>query len=207
MQEEWVICRIFHKCGEKRTPMLQVQGHSDASSSPAPTKSCLPPLLASPTSFTMELESQSQSPVLIHHHQDQKDFGTHPHLFPLLASPEIRNNHPSFSDLFFKAKEEQTIPKLSKTEDVTFYEYPLLEEVNNFRWLNNKKLNTNSSNFMNPFFPPEVDGGVNVMGFSGGQVREMSLSTSTTAFNRAGLQQVLDAAHIGIDSWLLPQHV
>ncbi|TKY75362.1 CUP-SHAPED COTYLEDON 3 [Spatholobus suberectus] len=217
-KEEWVICRIFHKSGEKRTPLLQVQGHSDATSSPA--KSSLPPLLASPTSF--KLECQSQSPILIHHHQDQNDL-SHPHLFPLHAYPnaaatsassEITNvrNHPSFSDLLFKPHlshqnctlkaKEQAIPKLSKTEDATFYQYQSLDDVNNFRWVN--KLNQNPSNFLNPPFPLEVDAGL--MAFSGAvsanaEVRDMSTST---AFNR---QQVLDAAHTGIDSWPLAQHV
>ncbi|KAK7352148.1 hypothetical protein VNO80_17566 [Phaseolus coccineus] len=206
-KEEWVICRIFHKSGEKRTPLLQVQGHSDASSSP--TKNSLPPLLASPTSFTLELECQSQqSPVLIHHHQDQ-----HPYLFPLHASPQLTNarNHPSFSDLFFKPlhnsqqncifkAKEKTVPKVVKTEEATaFYQYHLLGDANNLR------LNQNPSNFPNPFPDVEVDAGL--MAFSGGpnaEVRDMSTSTT---FNRVGLQQVIDAAHIGIDSWPLAQHV
>ncbi|KAK7409848.1 hypothetical protein VNO78_00206 [Psophocarpus tetragonolobus] len=208
-KEEWVICRIFHKSGEKRNALLQVQGHSDASSSP--TKSSLPTLLASPTSFTLELESQSQSPVLINHRQGQNDLSYH---FPLHASPEITNarNHPSFSDLILKPLQlsqqnctlnlkakEQTSPKLTKTEDATLYEYnQLLDDPNGLRWVN--KLNQNPSNFLNPF-PLEVDA-AGFMAFSSGAVEVKDMSTSTT-FNRLGLQQVLDAAPIGIDSWPL----
>ncbi|WVZ20434.1 hypothetical protein V8G54_007756 [Vigna mungo] len=199
-KEEWVICRIFHKSAEKRTALLQNQGqgHSDASSSP--TKSSLPPLLPSPTSFPLELEDQNH---LSH---------SHPYLFPLHASPQLTNtrNHPSFSDLFsplsqqqnciLKAK-EKTAPKVIKTEEATaLYQYHLLGDTDNLR------LNQNLSNFPNPFADVEVDG-AGLMAFAGGpngEVRDMSPST---AFKRVGLQQLIDAAHIGIDSWPLAQHV
>ncbi|KAH1252153.1 Protein CUP-SHAPED COTYLEDON 3 [Glycine max] len=185
-KEEWVICRIFHKSGEKRTPVLQVQGHSDASSSPI--KSSLPPLLASSSHSQLR---DFQSPVLIHQ-QDQNGL-SHPHLFPL----EISNarNHPS--DLLFKplqqnctlkTKEQTIIPKGIKTEDATFY-HQLLDDHNNMRCVN--KLNQNPSNFLNTF-PLEVDAGL--MAFSGAanaQARE--ISTASTPFNRVALQQMLDS--------------
>ncbi|CAJ1973108.1 unnamed protein product [Sphenostylis stenocarpa] len=215
-KEEWVICRIFHKSGEKKTPLLQVQGHSDVSSSPA-KNSLPPPLLASPTSFALELECQSQSPVLIHHHQDQNHLShSHPYLFPVHASPELTNDHhPSFSDLFFKPlhlsqqncilkAKEKTVPKVIKSEEAAaFYQYPLQDDASNLRWVN--KLNQNQSNFQNPFPDVEVDAGL--MGFSGGANAEAKDMSNSTAFNRVGLQQVIDAAHIGIDSWHLAQHV
>ncbi|KAG5018136.1 Protein CUP-SHAPED COTYLEDON 3 [Glycine soja] len=211
-KEEWVICRIFHKSGEKRSPVLQVHGHSDASSSPR--ESALPPLLASPSCFTFDPESQSQSsshsqrdfqsPVLIHH-QDQNGHSHNPRLFPL----EITNarNHPSsFSDLFFKPLQqnctlktnEQTIlPKVTKTEDATFYDqyHQLLDDHNNMRWVN--KLNQNPSNLLNTF-PFEVDAGL--MAFSGAANAQVKDISTSTPFNRVGLQQTLD-------SWPLAQHV
>ncbi|KAL2319986.1 hypothetical protein Fmac_028955 [Flemingia macrophylla] len=152
--KEWVICRIFHKSGEKKTPLLQLQGHS----SNASTK---PPLLSSLTNFTLELECQSQSPVMIHQDQD--------HFFSLHAPP----NNSSFSDLFLRAKE----PKLIKTEDsnATLYQHQSLDDPNNsLRWV--IKLNQSQGQFLNPF-PLEVDAGL--MEFSGGsnpQERERLLS-------------------------------
>ncbi|XP_027357001.1 protein CUP-SHAPED COTYLEDON 3 [Abrus precatorius] len=205
-KEEWVICRIFQKSGEKRTSLLQVQGHNlDASSSPG--KSCLPPLLASPTSFTLELDYQNDL--------------SHPHPFSLhtsqpsfpIASGEItntRSNHPSFSDLLFKSQlspqnctlkvKDQTHLKLSKTEG-TFYQYQLLDEANHLRWMD--KLNPNASNFHCSIIPLEVDAGP--MGFSGAANAEFRDMSTSTTFNRVGLQQVLDAP-IGIDSWPQAQH-
>ncbi|XP_061372684.1 NAC domain-containing protein 92 [Gastrolobium bilobum] len=214
-KEEWVICRIFHKSGEKKTPLLQVQGHLVPSLSP--TKSSLPPLHASPmTSFSLELECQSQ--VLIHH-QEQNDL-SHSHIFPLhafqpsfpiaaaSASGEITNtrNHPS-SELFLKSKlsqqystlkvKEQNIPKT----EATFYQYQLLDDTNNLRWM--EKLNPNQSNFQNSF-PLEMD--ADLMVFSGagnGEYRDMY---NSIAFNRVGLQQMPDTP-IGTDSWPLAQNV
>ncbi|XP_007018687.2 PREDICTED: protein CUP-SHAPED COTYLEDON 3 isoform X2 [Theobroma cacao] len=66
-KEEWVICRIFHKTGEKKTALAQGQSFIlEVSSSPA---SSLPPLLETPTPF---LESQSQTPM-----QAQNSFVIH----------------------------------------------------------------------------------------------------------------------------------
>lgn len=229
-QEEWVICRIFHKSGEKRTQLLQVQGgHLDASSK-SPSKSSLPPLLASPTSFTLEqLECQSQSssqrdfqsPILIHHQRQNQNDLSHSNLFPLhafqpsfpasAASAPVPGEitHTTNHELIFKSQlsqqnctlkvKEETIPKPSKTE-ATFYPYQqLLDNANNMHsWMD--KLNQNPTNFQNPN-PIDMDGGL--MGFSGtanAEFRDMS------AFNKAGLQQMLDAP-IGIDSWPLAQHV
>ncbi|XAR64281.1 hypothetical protein NMG60_11024558 [Bertholletia excelsa] len=66
-KEEWVICRIFHKVGEKKSPLFQGQSYS------------LPALLeAANTGVTTALESQSQDPIiqnpfLIHHHFQDSD--------------------------------------------------------------------------------------------------------------------------------------
>ncbi|KAK4387832.1 protein CUP-SHAPED COTYLEDON 3 [Sesamum angolense] len=60
-KEEWVICRIFHKMGEKKTPaMLQGQSYLIKASN-----SSLPPLLEPPPPPTTLLESQSFQD---HHH-------------------------------------------------------------------------------------------------------------------------------------------
>ncbi|KAL2330980.1 hypothetical protein Fmac_018561 [Flemingia macrophylla] len=162
--KEWVICRIFHKSGENKTPLLQLQGHS----SNASTK---PPLLSSLTNFTLELECQSQSLVMIH--QDQDNF------FSLHAPP----NNSSFSDLFLRAKE----PKLIKTEDsnATLYQHQSLDDPNNsLRWV--IKLNQSQGQFLNPF-PLEVDAGL--MAFSGGSNPQVRDTSTSTVFDRVGLQQ------------------
>ncbi|XVF35798.1 hypothetical protein REPUB_Repub19eG0001600 [Reevesia pubescens] len=68
-KEEWVICRIFHKTGEKKNGLAQGQSYIlEVSSSPTTS---LPPLLETPTPF---LESQSpmqgQNPFLIHYQEN-----------------------------------------------------------------------------------------------------------------------------------------
>ncbi|KAJ1397726.1 NAC domain [Sesbania bispinosa] len=208
-KEEWVICRIFHKSGEKRSAMLQVQGQLDTKGSSLPHA----------TSFTLELESQSQSTfqsqILNIPHQHQND-----HLFPFQTSFPItaatatdtqpaeitytttRNNHPSSqSQLLFLKVKEQAIPKLTKTE-APFCEYQSLDGTNNLSsWI--EKLNPNPSNFQNPF-PLEMDG-ASLMVLSG------STNAEFREMNKIGLQQMmqqLDAPiPMGIDSWPQAQHV
>ncbi|XP_059638098.1 protein CUP-SHAPED COTYLEDON 3 [Cornus florida] len=77
-REEWVICRIYHKIGEKKNPIFHGRSSSylmEASSSTT-ANSCLPPLLMSPTPL---LESHNpsasssmqalQNPFVIHHQE------------------------------------------------------------------------------------------------------------------------------------------
>ena len=60
LQEEWVICRIFHKTDEKKNALSLGKSYIlEVSSSPITS---LPPLLETPTPF---LESQSQTPRLV----------------------------------------------------------------------------------------------------------------------------------------------
>lgn len=80
------------------------------------------------------------------------------------------------------------------------YQYHLLGDTDNLR------LNQNLSNFPNPFADVEVDG-AELMAFAGGPNGEVGDMSHSTAFKRVGLQQLIDAAHIGIDSWPLAQHV
>ncbi|KAL2347518.1 hypothetical protein Fmac_001518 [Flemingia macrophylla] len=96
-------------------------------------------------------------------------------------------------------------PKLIKTEDsnVTLYQHQSLDDPNNsLRWV--IKLNQSQGQFLNPF-PLEVDAGL--MAFSGGSNPQVRDTSTSTVFDRVGLQQVLDAAYIGIDFWPMPQHV
>ncbi|XP_022769445.1 protein CUP-SHAPED COTYLEDON 3-like [Durio zibethinus] len=60
-KEEWVICRIFHKTGEKKNALAQGSRYILEVSSPTTS---LPPLLETPTGPTpFLLESQSQTPM------------------------------------------------------------------------------------------------------------------------------------------------
>ncbi|KAJ1427427.1 NAC domain [Sesbania bispinosa] len=167
-KEEWVICRIFHKSGEKRSAMLQVQGQLDTKESQSQSTS----------------QPNFQGQILNIPHQHQND-----HLFPFQTSFPItaatdtqpgeityttsRNNHSSSQSqlLFLKSQQncmtlkikEQAIPKLTKTE-APFCEYQSLDGTNNLSsWI--EKLNQNPSNFQNPF-PLEMDGAA-LMVFSG----------------------------------------
>ncbi|KAG6644776.1 protein CUP-SHAPED COTYLEDON 3-like [Carya illinoinensis] len=92
-KEEWVICRIFHKIGEKKNSFLQGQSYLlEALSSPNRTCLCLPPLLETPTTL-LECQFQTpimpgiQSPLLINNQENDLKSLIHPvvsqsHLFP-----------------------------------------------------------------------------------------------------------------------------
>ncbi|CAL0326944.1 unnamed protein product [Lupinus luteus] len=177
-KEEWVICRIFHKSGEKRTQVLQFQEHLDAS------KSSLPPFHTTPPSFTQ-----------LQCHQFQNDL-SNSHLFPFHsfaptnAITNTTHHHAPNCCTLKVMKEHMNLPKSTKTED-TFYPFQLLDDTNMLS-------NTNSS----------MDDAGLMMGFSGAEnaeLRDMMMSASIP-FNKQGLQQMLDSP-IAIDSWPLPQHV
>ncbi|KAK7351827.1 hypothetical protein VNO77_11551 [Canavalia gladiata] len=202
-KEEWVICRIFHKSGEKRNSLLQLKGQLDASSSQNSSHS----------------QPDFQTPLLIYQHQN--DLSHTPHLFPLQPSFPIRS---SFSDLFFKSHlsqqnstlKDQTLPnpKLTKTDPTTSFQYQLLDDANSFRWMDKFNPNPNpnpnpTTNFQNSIpLHLDADADAGFMPFSGAanlEFRDMS-TASSIAFHRVGLmQQVLDAP-IGIDSWPQAQH-
>ncbi|XP_038897088.1 protein CUP-SHAPED COTYLEDON 3-like [Benincasa hispida] len=64
-KEEWVICRIFHKNGEKKNPLFQCQTYLlESALSSSTTSNSLPPLLettATTTTTLVECQSQSQA--------------------------------------------------------------------------------------------------------------------------------------------------
>lgn len=194
-----MICRIFHKSGEKRGAQ-----HLDASSSP-PTKSYFstpPPssLLASPiTSFTMEQQQQQ--------HREQNDHLSHSHnnLFPSLHTFQLPSfpNIAAASATTLKAKEEQTVPKT----EATFYDQYQQSLLNPLNPISNFVQNSIS------LFPLDQNmDAVGLMPFSGAaninNADQESVTSSTTApFNRvsSSLQQMVNMvdAPIGIDSWPL----
>lgn len=85
-QEEWVICRIFHKIGEKKN-ILQGQNYlMRASSFYNPTS--LPPLLEPPPSLEDQsplLQFQNQNPPL--YHSQESDLKAL--IDPLVSRPDI----------------------------------------------------------------------------------------------------------------------
>ncbi|OIW14770.1 hypothetical protein TanjilG_05391 [Lupinus angustifolius] len=183
-KEEWVICRIFHKSGEKKTHVLQIQGNLDASS-----KSSLPPFHTTPPFFTQFQNDLSNSNLFPFH--------------PFAPTNAITNNtnHDALNSCTLKViKEHINLPKSTKTED-TFYPYQLLHDTNMLS-------NTNSSNFQSSLPLNMNDSGL-MMGFSGAEdaeLRDMMMSTSIP-FNKQSLQQIMLDSPIAIDSWPLPQHV
>ncbi|KAF3972736.1 hypothetical protein CMV_003775 [Castanea mollissima] len=91
-KEEWVICRIFHKAGEKKNSLFQGQSYLlEAASSP--TSGSLPPLLETPTTTLLECQSQNSMQDLQNHfliNQQENDLKSlinpvvsQSHLFPI----------------------------------------------------------------------------------------------------------------------------
>ncbi|KAF2310291.1 hypothetical protein GH714_007604 [Hevea brasiliensis] len=87
-KEEWVICRIFHKNGEKKNGLVQGQGFLLEAASP-PISSSLPPLLEAPSTI-LGCQAQAstgalQNHFLIHHRESD--------LKSLLLSPLVSQCH------------------------------------------------------------------------------------------------------------------
>ncbi|WJX36186.1 Protein CUP-SHAPED COTYLEDON, variant 2 [Trifolium repens] len=202
-KEEWVICRIFHKSGEKRNSILQLQaGNANANYNLPSKKSCLPPpphLITNPTSFT-QLDQNDQ---LISSHS-HNIFPLQPFQPSFQINHTCRNNNLPSSELLFKPQQnfnmKQTIPK----SEATFYDQyqsQSIDDAINLRWIDNNN-NNNSSNNNHNFensssFPIEMD--AELIEFSGtatnAEFRDMSTSTNFNS-NRIGLD-----VPMGIDSW------
>lgn len=201
-KEEWVICRIFHKSGEKRNSLLQIQGHLGGNPNLTPQKSCLPPtppLLA--TSFT-QLDQNDQ--LLSHSHNIFPLPSFQPSFSMINHTTRNNNNNPS-SELLFKSQQnytmkQQTIPKT----EATFYDQhqsqsQSIDDALNLRWIIDN--NNNNNNYENSLFPVEMememDGAAHdLIAFSGAatnaEFRDMTIINS-----RGG---GVDGP-MGIDSW------
>ncbi|KAF3446926.1 hypothetical protein FNV43_RR12106 [Rhamnella rubrinervis] len=85
-KEEWVICRIYHKNGDKKNPLI-IQGRQSyqlLEGASSANTGCLPPLLES--NQTTLLECQSQNPFEIHHQAENN-------LKSLIANPVVSQSH------------------------------------------------------------------------------------------------------------------
>ncbi|GAV65838.1 NAM domain-containing protein [Cephalotus follicularis] len=219
-KEEWVICRIFHKTGDKKNGHVKGQSYLlEAASSPA--NSSLPPLLETPTTIldchsqSSRQELQNQNPFLIPHQENDLKSLINPVvsqslLFPMngfqpsfsptnnnttdTANTNNANNNPSPSMLFKSLlshqdcilKEEATIPKQCKTEPkLSQFQLP----IGNFNWM--EKIQQQNP-YQNPLFFEMDCGGGGVLGFSGAADTTLNDMSTSTAFNRAGFQMMLD---------------
>ncbi|KAG2698053.1 hypothetical protein I3760_07G133100 [Carya illinoinensis] len=86
-KEEWVICRIFHKKGEKKNPLLQGQNYLLEAASSA-TSGSLPPLLEEVPNTLLECQLQDLQNSLLINNQDGLKSLIHPvvsqsNLFPI----------------------------------------------------------------------------------------------------------------------------
>ncbi|KDP36751.1 hypothetical protein JCGZ_08042 [Jatropha curcas] len=208
-KEEWVICRIFHKNGEKKNGILQAQGFLLEANSP-PTFSSLPSLLEAP----LLLECETQTPFLIK--QDSQSnkhtvsFGTSS---PITISTDAETNkniqdNPS-APMLFKSllshplKEQFTIPKQCKTEpNFSHFQLPAgADHANLFNYWVEKIHHPNTYHCPLSF---EMD--CNVLGIStefDSDITANDLSTSI-AFNRADFQMMLDTPiRLPAQSWPL----
>nr|QSD99909.1 NAC family transcription factor [Melilotus albus] len=198
-KEEWVICRIFHKSGEKRNSLLQIQGHLGANPNLTSQKTCLPPpppLLA--TSFTQQLDQNDQ--LLSNSHNIFPLHSFQPS-FPMMNHTTRNNNNPS-SELLFKSQQNYTMKQTIPKTEATFYDqHQSSQSINdaiNLRWIID---NSSNNNYQNSLFPVEMDGADDLIAFSGAatnaEFRDMSIINS-----RGGGGVGLDApSPMGIDSW------
>ncbi|PSR99488.1 Protein CUP-SHAPED COTYLEDON 3 like [Actinidia chinensis var. chinensis] len=149
-KEEWVICRIFHKKGEKKNPFYQGQSHLLEAAASPPTMGSLPPLLEAQSHNPMK--ALQNHPFPIHHHQDGDLKTLTNQVFPQSSfspTPSPNNgintntnyHHPSPSMLFKSLASHQvctlkeqpiTVPKQCKTE-ANFFPFQLPDA--NLRWL------------------------------------------------------------------------
>ncbi|KAF8406736.1 hypothetical protein HHK36_008828 [Tetracentron sinense] len=195
-KEEWVICRILHKTGEKKNPFFQAHSHLlEASSSPSTS---LPPLLEFPKTLS-ESHSQKhdlQNPNLIHQQNDAKNlinpFASQTHILPLSifrpsfppTSTNTDTNNPSPSFLFKSllshqecTLKEPTVSKQCKTE-INFSHFQPLDS--NLHWVDKIHQNPCQNSL---FF--EMDCGL--LGFSAAEDNLHQMSTSV-AFNKAAFR-------------------
>lgn len=179
VQEEWVICRIFHKTGEKKNGFLQghsyhlIEAAASAASFPIITTtppSSLPPLLETPV---------NQKPFLVDHQynpHENPDFKyliettiSHPddhflktNVFPPSLSGTINSNSslsaaPSMllKSLLSSSHQDFTVPKQCKAEASNNFSHfqvpPPPDDAGNLNyWM--EKITSNQNPYQNPLF-------------------------------------------------------
>ncbi|XP_039049486.1 protein CUP-SHAPED COTYLEDON 3-like [Hibiscus syriacus] len=214
-KEEWAICRIFNKTGEKKNALSQGKSHVMAVSSCSTTFS--PPLLENPCPASFS-ESQSQTLMqdhnsyLIHRHENDLKYlinpvvsQLHSRLFPsnglLSATSTITNsgttdnhtltndNNSSVSMLFNSLLSHQGCFSREQTtipkQRKTEANFSHLDSNTSVNWMD--KIHPNPG-CQNPWLF-EMD--YTVLGFSEGAVTGHEMSTSM-AFDKASGQMILN---------------
>lgn len=192
-----MICRIFHKSGEKRNSLLQIQGHLGGNPNLSPQKSCLPPtplLLA--TSFT-QLDQNDQ---LLSHSHNIFPLPTFQPSFSMINHTTRNNNNSPSSELLFKSQQNYTMKQTIPKTEATFYDQQKsIDDALNIRWIID-----NNNNYENSLFPVEMemememDGAAHdLIAFSGAatnaEFRDISIINSRGGGGVVG--------PMGIDSW------
>uniref|UniRef100_A0A2C9U0R1 NAC domain-containing protein n=1 Tax=Manihot esculenta TaxID=3983 RepID=A0A2C9U0R1_MANES len=195
-KEEWVICRIFHKTGEKKNGLVHGQGFVLEVSSP-PISCSLPPLLEAPSTL---VKCQDQAPTevlqnhfLIHHQEAsitkntrETNKNVHTDTNTNGASPSMLFKSPvSHQDCTLK--EQSNIPKQCKTE-ANFSYFQLPDPNSNMNWVDK----VHPSPCIQ--YPLSCEMDCNVLGISAAatdsDITAYEMSTSI-AFNGAGFQMMM----------------
>lgn len=231
-QEEWVICRIFHKAGEKKNGILQGQSYVfEACSSPTGS---LPQLLETQTALLECQESENpdfQNAFVYQHHQQESDLKSliinpvvsqsHSHsddLFPMNGfQTSFSHNNPSTtiaqspSSMLFKSLllshqdltlKEQNAIPRQCKTEASFSHFQLPDANNSFSWMEKIQPNT----YQNPLF---FEMGCNLSGLtttqSGNTAGSSANEMSTSvAFNRSSFRGMLDSSiRLPGESWAL----
>ncbi|PQQ11225.1 protein CUP-SHAPED COTYLEDON 3 [Prunus yedoensis var. nudiflora] len=222
-KDEWVICRINHKTGDKKNPLQLDRVEVEAASSNC---NCLPPLLESPTAVKPTFLQQGQCPHQSHNPmQMQSPHPLPPFLFQhqendlkSLINPVVSQPH-LFSS--FPINAFQTQPSFSPTNNnnsasLTNEKNPSPLQSLLFKSLfsshdqdcNNtipKQCKT-EPNYFSHFQTPDINNNYNNNYAAGTATTVHEHDTRpSTAFNRAGFQTMLDLPPIKVtgESWPL----
>ncbi|KAF5739283.1 NAC domain transcriptional regulator superfamily protein [Tripterygium wilfordii] len=176
VQEEWVICRIFHKTGEKKNGFFQGHGYLLESAASFPlipsSSSSPPPLLETPIHqkpFLLDHHHRHENPdlkYLINTTISQPDQLLKTNVFAPSFSPAINSSSslsaaagaasPSMllKSLLSSSHQDFTVPKQCKTEanyNFSHFQLPPPDDADNLNyWM--QKITSNQNPYQNPLF-------------------------------------------------------
>ncbi|KAK3232043.1 hypothetical protein Dsin_003924 [Dipteronia sinensis] len=170
-KEEWVICRIFHKAGEKKMNISQSYMFEAALDMDTHTTALLECHQSQNPNHSIMETTPLQNPFVIPHHHHENDLKS---LIPVVSQSQLfpintmtnNNNHPSPSSMLFKSllshqdytlKEQQgtnssSIPKhCCKTEaNFSNFQLPLDSTTTNLSWMDKIQPNPYQIQYNNP---------------------------------------------------------
>ncbi|KAJ7967001.1 NAC domain [Quillaja saponaria] len=153
-KEEWVICRIVHKSGEKRNPLLHGKSKLIVATS-SPTTNSLPPLLLETPTSILEYQSQIlealQNPFLIQQENDLKNLIdpviSQSHLFPTNGSgPSFTTTPSRITTTTNKIRDTKKPPSPVLFKSLNSYQERLFKDAN-LHWMD-KNHYPNTVHFM-----------------------------------------------------------